>query len=70
MNLELQLQERFSSHFRRIWVQKTRFNSVCVTLFPLGQSSGYRILTREKVSRQIDFEYVESLINEFLKNDI
>lgn len=31
-----ELAESFSEIYRRVWVQKTRFNNVCITVFPIG----------------------------------
>lgn len=60
--LELRLEERFSDRFRRIWVQRTNFNSVCITLFPLSIGGNYRIITAERLPNRVDYDLVCRLI--------
>jgi hypothetical protein len=33
-----ELAQSFSDRYRRVWLQTTRFNSVCITVFPVGTS--------------------------------
>ena len=68
--LEIQLQSHYAGRFRRIWVARTRYNSVCITVFPTWQDHqfSYRIVTREKVSRTIDFDYCRKIIDQDLSN--
>jgi hypothetical protein len=36
---ERELMNSFSDRYRRVWLQYTRFNSVCIVVFPLGNGS-------------------------------
>jgi len=68
--LEIDLVAHYAGRFRRIWVQTTRYNSVCVTVFPCWYDHfcGYRIVTRSKVSNRIDFAYCVRIIDQDLSN--
>jgi hypothetical protein len=49
--LERELQERFSEHLRRVWVQYSNNKSrvtLCITLFPQG-NGGYRMIFAREV---------------------
>ena len=61
--LEIRLQEHYSNRFRRIWVERTRFNSLCITLFPISLNERYRIITVDRLPNKIDFDLVCRLID-------
>lgn len=60
--LEIELLSQYADRFRRIWVQRTRYNSVCITIFPIGFGT-YNIITRFKVSTAINYDYCKNLID-------
>lgn len=62
--LERDLQERFSEHFRRVWVQYSNNKSrvtLCITLFPVGHRSYEMLFAREVLdfSTEAVARYVE-----------
>jgi hypothetical protein len=68
--LEIDLQSHYAGRFRRIWVATTRYNSVCITVFPAFSDfhNSYRIVTRNKVSNRIDFNYCVKIIDQDLSD--
>jgi hypothetical protein len=36
---ERELMNSFSDRYRRVWLAYTRFNNVCITVFPLGEGN-------------------------------
>jgi len=47
--LEIELQNSFSDRYRRIWINYTRLQSICITAFPNNSLERYRIFTAYKV---------------------
>jgi hypothetical protein len=46
---EAELETLFSDRFRRIWIQYTRLNTLCITLFPVDRNANYKFITEYKV---------------------
>lgn len=44
-----ELAESFSGTYRRVWLQVTRFNSVCITVFPLNINESYKMYFAKNV---------------------
>lgn len=65
------LQERFSEHFRRVWVQYSNNNSrvtVLITLFPRGDG-GYRMLFQRNVT-DFSIENISSLVEREVRGSL
>jgi len=44
-----ELAESFSGVYRRVWLQTTRFNTVCITVFPLNINESYQMYFAKNV---------------------
>lgn len=44
-----ELANSLSDKFRRVWLQKTRFNSICITVFPLNINESYQMYFAKNV---------------------
>lgn len=44
-----ELAQSLSERYRRVWLQKTRFNSVCITVFPLNINESYQMYFAKNV---------------------
>ncbi len=64
-NIEIELQNRLSSHWRRIWICRSRLNTICITLFPITFSSDYRIITKQNIT-DLSIDNLVKLIEEGL----
>lgn len=62
IELRRQVEAEFPE-FRKIWIETSRFNSLCITLFPL--TGDYRIITADRLS-EINFDVITSIIMENL----
>ena len=56
---EKELQDFFLDKFRRVWLQYSRLGSICITAFPYGVASQYKMFFAYKVQ---DFS-IENLKN-------
>jgi hypothetical protein len=61
--LQTELLTHYAGRFRRIWVARSRYNSLCITVFPIWNDPifSYRFVIREKVNRTIDLNYCISI---------
>ena len=64
-DLEIALMQRFPD-FRKIWVQKTKLNSICITLFT---NNNYNMLFNYKLPSQINYELCEKMIAQYLNTE-
>lgn len=64
--LEILLEERFPI-FHKIWIQRTKLNSICITLF---SNNDYNMLFDYRLSNKIDFHLCEKMIENYLNNKI
>lgn len=62
------LLSHYSDRFRRIWVARSRLNSVCITVFPMNPNLTYRFVIRERISCPLDFDYCVRIMDETLGN--
>lgn len=46
---ERELMASFSDRYRRVWLQYTRFNNVCITVFPLEIGGSYHMYFAKNV---------------------
>lgn len=44
-----ELAQSFSDRYRRVWLQYTRFNNVCITVFPLDMNESYQMYFAKNV---------------------
>lgn len=58
------LEKVFSNHFRKIWVQYSKF-STCITLFPVDKTKDYRFITAQRKIQNAD-ELIELINNNLL----
>ena len=59
--LETELRDSFSDRFRRVWIDYTRLNSVCITAFSVDPNERYRIFTAFKV-QDFSVENLRSIV--------
>jgi hypothetical protein len=67
MDLEIELQNYFNDKYSRVWVQTSRLNSICVTLFSINRNRGYRIITEQNFNT-VTFDSVKNLIIKYEGN--
>jgi len=66
LEIESELKERFKDRYRKIYIQYSRLNSVCITCF-LNQNKGYKIFTLMKMNiKDVNSDYFYSFI---IKNE-
>ena len=46
---EIELMNSFSDRYRRVWLQRTKFNNVCITVFPLDIGGNYQMYFAKNV---------------------
>lgn len=66
--IEDSLLESFTG-FRRIWVQYTKLNSLCITLFPIEQHSRYKIIVKKElkdlwIDKNLNINLIKKIIEE------